>query len=41
MSRPEPAPAPSDFALELERLVGTVENDFITDDSAAERRETS
>jgi hypothetical protein len=31
--RPEPGPAPSAFALELEGLVGTVENDFITDDS--------
>jgi hypothetical protein len=33
--RPEPGPAPSAFALELEQLAGTVENDFITDDSVA------
>jgi hypothetical protein len=30
---PEPSPAPSDFALQLEQLTGTVENDFIVDDS--------
>jgi hypothetical protein len=31
---PELSPAPSDFALELEQLSGTTENDFITDDSS-------
>ena len=31
---PVPNPAPSNFALELEQLSGTTENDFITDDSA-------